>query len=204
MELRLIGLYGPSRAGKDETAAILVNDFGFEQRAQAAAIRKILLDLNPILQDNDGNFISMVELFERCDGNWDSVKQESRESVDYMIRLGQSCRNVIGYDVWMNTAMPSRLELEKGHKIVISDIRQPNEYEAVKERGGQVWKLVRPGVEFRAMDGLLEGYDFDATIENRGSLFDLRGAVQATIAHSIFNEGVKGAGYYGGNYGNDQ
>lgn len=202
MELRLIGLYGPSRAGKDETARILVEDFGFEQRAQAGAIREILLGLNPIIKDNNGELHFMQDLFEICGRNWDTVKATSRDSVDYMIRLGQTCRNVIGLDVWLNTALPSFEELDKGLKVVISDVRQPNEYDAIKALGGQVWKIHRPGVEFRAMDGLLEGREFDARIFNNGSLVDLRGSVQATISTDIGNRAVKGKGYGGEYYGN--
>lgn len=182
MNLNLVGLYGPSRAGKDETAGFFVQDFGYEQRAQAAAIRTILLGLNPLISDDVGTVMTMQELFDHCDGDWDRVKAVSRDSVDYMIRLGQTCRDVIGLDVWLNTAIPS---VNSKAKIVISDVRQPNEYEAIKARGGQVWKITRPGVEFRAMDGLLEGYEFDVTIDNRGTLADLRGQVAANISSQI-------------------
>src|SRR5689334_3763706 len=127
MELRLIGLYGPSRAGKDETARILVDDFGFEQRAQAAAIRTILLGLNPIIKDDKGDTWNLKDLFHACGENWDNVKAMSRDSVDYMIRLGQTCRDTIGLDVWLNTAIP---EIGSTKKVVISDVRQPNEYAA--------------------------------------------------------------------------
>lgn len=192
MGITLIGLYGPSRAGKDETARILVEDFGFEQRAQAAAIRKILLGLNPLIQKDDGDILHMKTLFWECDNDWDKVKAVSRDSVDYMIRLGQTCRDEIGVDVWLNTAIP---EIGSTKKVVISDVRQPNEYAAIKARGGVIWKLHRPGIEKRGMDGLLDSYEFDATIENRGSLSDLRGAVQATIGSAIHNEGKRGAGY---------
>lgn len=198
MTPQIIGLYGPSRAGKDETASILVSDFGYEQRAQAAAIRKILLGLDPVISDNNGTYRTMQHLFEACDGNWDKVKAMSSESVDYMIRLGQTCRDVLGLDVWLNTAFPP---IGSDVKVVISDIRQENEYQAVKDRGGEVWKIVRPGVEKRAMDGLLDHLHFDAVIYNRGSLLDLRSMVQGVIATNMRNAEVKGKGYGGGYYG---
>lgn len=190
--IHLIGLYGPSRAGKDETARILIEDFGFEQRAQAAAIRKILLGLNPIITDNDGESWYLQDLFKAYGSDWDEVKAVCRESVDYMIQLGQSCRDVIGLDVWLNTAIPP---IGSTQKIVISDVRQPNEYAAIRERGGHVWKITRPGVEFRGMDGLLEDRHFDAVINNCGSLADLRGIIQATIATTLRNEEVRSTGY---------
>lgn len=192
MELKLIGLYGPSRSGKDEVAKVLVADFGFEQRAQAAAIRTILLELNPLIKDNDGVLYTMQELFEACKNDWDRVKAASHDSTDYMIRLGQSARDTLHKDVWLNTAFPP---IGSDKKIVISDIRQPNEYEAVKARDGEVWKIIRKGVEKRDMDGLLDHLEFDAVIHNNGTLLDLRGMVQGVIATNMRNAEVKGRGY---------
>lgn len=182
--INLVGLYGPSRSGKDETARILVEEFGFEQRAQAAAIRKILLGLNPLIQDDSGKILSMQSLFYYCNEDWNIVKANSREATDYMIRLGQTCRDVIGLDVWLNTALPSNepvAMIVPFPKIVISDVRQPNEYEAIRKRGGQVWKINRLGVEFRAMDGLLDHLEFDAVVNNNGTLDDLRTIVKLAM-----------------------
>lgn len=176
----LIGLHGESRAGKDSVARFMVEDFGFVQRNMATPIRNILLDLNPIIKTDDGNLMSMQELFMVAGENWDTVKAMSRDSVDYMIRLGQSCRDHINKEVWLNTAInnPPR-------RLVIADVRQPNEYDAIVKKGGQVWKVDRPGTEARGMDSLLQGYHFHNRIENRGSLADLRGIVQASISSLI-------------------
>lgn len=181
---QIIGLYGDSRAGKDETAAVLVSDFGYEKRAQAAAIRRILLDLNPLILDDEENLHYMKDLFLRCGDNWDNVKAVSKDSTDYMIRLGQSARDNLGINVWLETAFPP---LGSSKKVVISDIRQPNEYEAVKARGGEVWRITRPGTARRGMDGLLDHLPFDAHLHNIGSLVDLRGLVQASIATNMDN-----------------
>lgn len=189
MEL-LIGLHGDSRSGKDSAAGFMVQDFDFVQRNMANPIRQILLDLNPIITTDDGEVLSMQELFYVCDGDWDKVKARSRDSVDYMIRLGQSCRDHIDKEVWLNTAMRNR-----PRRLVIPDVRQPNEYEAIKAAGGMVWKVVRPGTEKRGMDSLLQGYEFGATIENRGSLEDLRGIVAAHISslvHGTYVQRVSG------------
>lgn len=179
--MNLIGLYGPSRAGKDSVAQFAHEDFGYEQRAMASAIRGILLELDPWIMDNDGAYWTFEQLYKNCGENWDVVKREARDSVDYMIRLGQACRDYLGEDTWLNSVLPAPNYMGK---IIISDVRQPNEYWAIKERGGVIWKVMRPGVEKRGMDGLLEGYQFDSIIDNRGSLVDLRGVVAANISSS--------------------
>jgi hypothetical protein len=62
-------------------------------------------------------------------------------------------------------------------KVVADDCRFPNEVEAVKNMGGQVWKIVRPSVvnkETHVSEGQLDNWDgFDQVIINDGSLNDL-------------------------------
>jgi hypothetical protein len=192
MELKLIGLYGPSRAGKDSVAAVLQNDFGFQQKAMAGGIRDILLGLNPVIKDDDGESWWMKDLYNAYEGDWDRIKAVSKDSVDYMIRLGQTCRDVLGETVWLNRVLPPG---ELKEPMCISDVRQENEYWAIKERGGVVWKISRPGTEKRGMDGLLDHLEFDAHISNRGSLFDLRGQVQAVIQADFEMRRTRGKGY---------
>lgn len=187
--IKLIGLHGDSGVGKDEVASIL-KGYGFRQRAQAAAIREILLGLNPLIQDNKGEIHSMQGLWHDCYKDWNQVKAASQESTDYMIRLGQTCRDVLGIEIWLNTALPTQEELDLGRSFVISDVRQVNEFEAIKQRGGQVWKITRPasseggvrGAERRGMDGLLDHLPFDHTIKNDGTLTELRIKVDHIIA----------------------
>lgn len=179
--IKLIGLYGASRSGKDKTAKFLVDDFGFEQRNLADPIREMLLQINPILDDDSA--ITLQEAFKYYKGDWDRIKKFYPESVELMIRLGQSARDVLGENVWLNLGLKDRPE-----KLVIADCRQPNEYWKIKELGGQVWKITKSGTKSRGMDDLLEGYEFDAHIDNRGTLLDLRGMVQAVMATNIDNE----------------
>lgn len=180
----LVGLTGNSRSGKDSVAAILRDDYGFTQKAMAEGIRDILLGLNPILKDNGGVVWELLDLFDECHGDWDRIKARSSESTDLMIRLGQTCRDVLGETVWLDRVLPVG---NITTKMCLSDCRQPNEYWEIKHRGGQVWKVVRSGSSKRGMDGLLEGFDFDAVLHNNGTLEDLRDVVQSVISRGIQN-----------------
>lgn len=208
--ISLVGLYGNSRSGKDSVAEILVNDFGYQQRAMAGRIREILLDLDPQVKCDNGDIMCLKELFEQSKQDWNVVKAASKETTDLMIRLGQSCRDVLGKGVWLDSVMPGpcsckKVKLNNGDivpgectcaKIVISDVRQVNEYRAIKERGGVIWKITRPASsEKRGMDGLLDHLDFDAHLHNRGSLVDLRGMVQGTLVSLSNTQAVKGKDY---------
>lgn len=164
----LLGLYGDSRCGKDTIAEIL-KEYGFEQRVMADPIREMLFRINPLLGYDHHGPIHLDFALKGFKGDWNFVKGAFPEVVDYMINLGQAARDIIAPDVWLAPVMR-----DLGERTVISDIRQPNEYDAVKYFGGEVWHITRPGTVPRGMDRLLNGYKFDAIIENNNTIYDLR------------------------------
>lgn len=171
----LLGLHGVSRSGKDTVAGILVELYGYEQKVLAAPLRAILLQINPMVVDinndrvTDGYHLAgLVDQF-----GWDKVKETWPETVEWMIRLGQAGRDLIEEDIWLRPVMKNLKA-----RTVISDVRQPNEVAAIRKMGGQLWRIVRPGVSARGMDSLLDDQEFDAVIYNNGSLLDLEDAVR--------------------------
>lgn len=167
--INLIGLHGHSRCGKDTVAGILVELYGYEQRVMADPIRKILLAIDPYVPDIEPMLLSRaVETW-----GWDGVKKHFPDTVEWMIRLGQSARDLIDEDIWLR---PVLRDLQA--RTVISDVRQMNEAAAIRQLGGHLWKVVRPGTTPRGMDSLLEKVEFDCVIHNNGSLTDLEEAVR--------------------------
>jgi hypothetical protein len=81
-----------------------------------------------------------------------------------MIGLGQGVRDLIHVDAWIWGVMHDPIP----KNMVISDVRQPNEYDSIIAAGGEVWKIIRPGSTRRAMDGLLDDKFFPVTIFNDG------------------------------------
>lgn len=88
---------------------------------------------------------------------------------------------------WIQAVM-RQLEADRPDVAIISDIRHPNEADAVRCRGGLLWKVVRPFVV--ATDGALRTYesesfvdtmDADTVISNMGGLRDL----EATVARHV-------------------
>jgi hypothetical protein len=165
----IIGLHGYSRAGKDAVAGILTKDWGFQQIILADRIRAILYDLNPIVCD--AGFEDCLGLTEAVDNyGWDAVKKLYPESVEMMIRLGQSARLHLNPDVWIRAALLDDETFDPTVDIVISDVRQPNEVEFVRQWGGEMWRITRPGTIPLGMDDLLKDVVFDVEIANDRSL----------------------------------
>lgn len=69
--------------------------------------------------------------------------------------------------------------------VVADDVRFPNEAKAVKDLGGQVWKVWRPSAELdcaHASEGALDSWDrFDRLIVNDGNLAQLKRDVDACL-----------------------
>jgi hypothetical protein len=173
----IIGLTGISRSGKDSVAKILVEHHGYEWRSFAGNLRQILFQVNPWLHDDHGR-IRYADAVR--DYGLDYVKKHYPESVEYMISLGQSVRDVLGEDSWVDTILPKQGEL-RYKDLVISDVRQPNEYDRIKSYDGQVWKVIRKGTVARGMDNLLDDCEFDATIYNNGTPEELEEMVKSCI-----------------------
>lgn len=86
-------------------------------------------------------------------------------------------RQCIREDLWVRLTAIAVLErLGAGVPVVIDDLRYRNEYDAIRELGGRVVRVVRTGVlrtTSHASEGALDEAAVDATLHNHGSFADL-------------------------------
>jgi hypothetical protein len=81
---------------------------------------------------------------------------------------------MFGENFWVDYAMS---QIPDGSKVVIADIRFPNEAEAIKKLGGKVFRLERPGVKAandHISEHALNDYSFDGHINNDSDIEDLQ------------------------------
>jgi hypothetical protein len=163
----IIGLAGYARAGKDTVAQILVEERGFRRIAFADALRDMLAALDP--------YIGTTRLSDRLNWHgWEATKADP-EVRRLLQRLGtEAGRDVLGPDVWVDAAV-RKMDLESEENYVVSDVRFPNELQAIRSYG-QVWRIERPGCEpvnGHVSETALDGARFDRVISNNGSIDDL-------------------------------
>lgn len=174
MGRRIIGLTGYAQVGKDTVGAVLREE-GYERRAFADKMKAQLLLINPWVPDGDHSLVRLVELVGRI--GWDRAKAENAEVRRLMQNVG--AREVLGQDVWVKALMP---ELDPNRAYVITDVRFPNEADAIKMKGGQVWRVVRPGVgplNDSITETAMDGYtDIDYTVVNDGDIAELAQRVE--------------------------
>lgn len=178
----LIGVSGFARSGKDTAAAALVA-LGWEQRSFAAKLKAFLYAQNPPIPMPDGTgFLRLKPLVDSI--GWERAKDEHPEVRALLQRTGtEAGRRVLYEDVWVDAALRCLGETP----VVLADCRFQNEADAIRDRGGLVLRVNRPGVgpatnaagEVHTSETALDGYDFDHVIDNSGSVEDLHRVMRA-------------------------
>lgn len=119
----------------------------------------------------------------------------------FLQKLGtDGLRNGLHENVWVNALMADYIPVwttnEGKHdpikefpNWIVTDTRFPNEAEAIRKKDGIIIRIERPGVQpinNHPSEVGLDGYDFDHTIINDGSLKDLTKKVKKVLkAHNI-------------------
>jgi hypothetical protein len=206
----LVGLIGKARVGKDTFAGFLTSEHGFQRFAFADPLRAVLLAVDPIVgmvrEDRSGSCGDPgccggpweddfpLRLSEALDqfGGWEGVKaledgpspwtfpEVSDEVRALLQRLGtEGGRENLGADVWVNAAM-ARIA-EHGGPAVITDVRFPNEADAIRAAGGILVRITRDDAEpiagaAHSSETALDGYPAEWTVTNNGPREDLAGA----------------------------
>ena len=179
MTLQLIGLSGYARSGKDTVADFLAKMHAFDKMAFADPMREALLRLNPNI-DCDGYRVTLKQGVDAV--GWEGLKPLSTELRPLLQRFGtEVCRYMFGEDIWVTTAMA---RIKPGQRVVFADVRFPNEADAIREAGGQVWRIERPGIDpvnAHHSERALDDYEFDLTIWNNSTLNELKEKVERAL-----------------------
>lgn len=174
----LIGLAGKARAGKDTVAAMI----GGQRLAFAAPIKAICRDLFHFSHEQlEGQLKEMPDpRYTRPDGTHLTPRFA-------MQTLGTDWGRECDPDLWVKFGMMKAANLLRhGQAVVFSDVRFENEARAIREAGGEVWRIVRPG---EGLHGFAAGHVSEQTspelvalcnrtIRNYGTLEDLQGEVE--------------------------
>jgi hypothetical protein len=182
----IIGLSGYARSGKDEAAKGL-EFFGWQRVAFADKLREFLYRLNPtVFPVKYMAFAPIDEMQAKTvqwvvdEYGWDGYKESpwGLEIRELMQRLGTECgRELISDDIWIDAALG---DSHLGYNLVVTDVRFPNEAEAIKERGGYLVRITRAGVKpanSHPSETALDDWEFDAILDNNGTIEELHNRI---------------------------
>jgi hypothetical protein len=171
----IIGLTGYAQSGKDTLAGMLIGLHKYENRAFADPIRKLLYEMNPLVKD-EYRVKGVVDAY-----GWDRAKVEFPELRNLLQTLGVGARTIFNDQFWVSQGLAG---VSEGDKIVITDVRFPNEADAIKSLGGQIWRVKRLGVEAvneHISETAMDGYKVDQIFVNNGSVDDLMTLLQTRM-----------------------
>ena len=192
--MTVLGLCGFAQSGKDSAASFLV-ERGWKRLAFADALRDSVYLLNPIVHVSTiGNASSEYErvqdLVDRV--GWDVAKVSYPEIRQLLQRMGTEVgRALYGESFWVDRVLTQmeRSSTSYGEDVVvgnyvITDVRFPNEVEAVRSVGGKVIRIYREGVgavNTHVSDTGVDDLEIDAVVLNQGSLDEFRAEVLKVV-----------------------
>jgi hypothetical protein len=183
----IVGLIGWAGSGKDAIADILVKNYRWHRIAFADPLRDFLYAQDvPVRMDGQARYATVSEIIDKY--GWDGYKQSPYSG--NMRRLIQvtgteAGRQQIHQNVWVDAAI-KRAEACGNDRVVFSDCRFYNEVNAVRDIGGKIVRVYRPGVgpaNNHASENEINKVVPDVIINNNGTLRELR----VKVAEQIFS-----------------
>jgi len=177
--MKTIGLMGPMGSGKSVVARILAG-LGYQRIRFSNPLKNMLRSLGLTTEHIEG---SLKE--EPCDLLSGSTPRYCMQT------LGANwAREMIDPDFWLNLWLFEIKKLEMDHKfskVVSEDCRFPNEAEAIKSMGGEIWEIKRHNYEYEGHSTELAMMDItpDKIILNHGTIQSLTQAINKLMKDDI-------------------
>lgn len=172
-----IGLIGRKQTGKSTVGEYLREAHGYHVSAFADPLRAMCRQVDPLVAA--GRRYSEVEAMLGYEG-----AKELPEFRGTLQRVGVAARETLGADVWVDAWAASVAPLH-GVPIVVTDVRFPNEAEALWKRGFILIRTTRKATynprERHISETGLDYYPADYTIANDGTTSQLLDAVEAAL-----------------------
>ena len=177
----IIGIYSPApQSGKTLASNVLTHQ-GFTRLSFAAPLKRMCIEFLMMLG------YSKAAALEYVFTNKEALIPEINQTPRHLMQtLGTEWgRDLIDNDVWLTIFEKASQEFKK---IVVDDVRFVNEAEKIRQMGGEMWKIVRPGATHNgahSSEGQLDNWNgFDQVIYNDGTLVEFREKVDAVIQNA--------------------
>lgn len=188
--MKIIGLTGKARAGKDTVADILeeITDGTVRREAFADRLKLIAaLSLGVTVHPDDVGTSGIRRWADQFKSTGSVVVLDARNTVvakttgrEFLQRLGtEGIRDTLGETTLLD-AVPLEADADL---LILTDVRTVAEAERIHDEGGEVWSVTRPGAgagnhktERPLPDALI-----DVEIDNSGTIADLYRTVRRLL-----------------------
>lgn len=166
--MKIIGFSGRAGSGKNTAAEALIRDYGAYPAAFADELKRIARRVWGLSEtQTDGHLKEVV------DERWGLTPRQ------IMQRLGTEVGRAVHPDTWVRYLLDRRLARDlfpPAMLAVITDVRFPNECEAIRNLGGIVIRIERPGLagdDSHASEKAINLLVVDHVVVNDGTIADL-------------------------------
>lgn len=179
---RVIGLYSPAPQSGKTAVAYALQQHGYISVSFAGPLKRMC----GIFLSSAGYGHERIEhmLFEEKEQKIPEFGVTPRQLMQTLgTEWGREC---IHPNVWVEVWKSSVIKwLDGGLNVVVDDMRFPNEWDVVKEMGGECWYITRPRANryttTHASEGALNHHGFDRRLINDGDLPDLYNQVATEL-----------------------
>lgn len=196
----LIGVGGRAGSGKNTVAALAQEEWegvrvgfaAFADLLKISAGRLAGQEEDPIGWANE--FKVRGQVIFTMTGTPNGVEAAAFTGREFFQRYGtEAHRDVFGTSFWVDALRDSLPSLRSYDVVFITDARFPNEAEAVRAMGGEMWRVERAtahGQDKHISERPLPDYLCDVVVPNDGHLDDLREWVRGAFPLALAGEPV--------------
>ena len=179
MGLKLIGVHGKARSGKDTVARILGDEHGFVRTAFADPLKAA----SAVLFGWPVDLAFSDEIKGYKSPLWDITGRTAFQ------RLGDTMKIGFGQDFWVKRWAYDYARLKDKHSVVVSDVRHDAEADTLRGLGGLVIHLERHGAGLSGIEALHSSEvsirfnrSTDLRLSNNGTVSELEDEINRIVA----------------------
>lgn len=185
----IVGIGNNFQVGKDTAAQALCRELGYRRVGFADKLKSFALQIDPLVttsartvnvQAGRGRLAWTVKGL-----GWDQAKRTHPEVRALLQSIGVAARELFGETFWIDQAIGDTPE---SAKVVVPDVRFRNEAEAIRDKGGLLIRITRPGHngDSHISETELEAYgNWDHVIQNNGTVADLEAEIVRIVRDEL-------------------
>jgi hypothetical protein len=182
--MTLVALTGRLGSGKDTAALHLTSAHAFTRFAFADTLKELSIAAT-------GGLGLTRDEFGWTGVDWIGLKSERARRV--LQDLGHGAREILGPDIWVGAMSLAINRTEpRPDRIVVTDVRYPNEVDWVRQHRGLLIRVTRPGqirvgaAHLHPTEANIDRFVVDREIVNDGTVEDLWAKVDLAVQVSVW------------------